>query len=286
MAKKRHPSVTYNWCEINFKTKLKSRTFKRVFGDCNLYDRGDHFEITHNKWVRWEQDSTGWHKVTEEVPLATISPADVLTMTYEGEVNITICNRLTYLTGWPVGLNKRQFGNHKQHVRVYCKGGGWSASEPYFAGMRWDVARGGAVLLNPQPDLKLVVSNEHVQKVRKEFDQLRKLTRTMVRLGGFDDFAKQYMVNRWQIKLNDYKSLDQIDPSNPIGDDALAIIAFGCYNTNRPDMHTWDHATRSYIKLEPEQVMRTWLMKAMERGLKEMRKEFYEHNDAYIELAA
>lgn len=286
MARKRHAALTYAECARLFKTKLKSRDYKRVFIDCNLYDRGTHFEITHNKWVRWEQDSKGWHKITEEVPLATISQADVLTMTYEGEVTITMCNRLTSLTGWPVGLNKRQFGHHKQHVRVYCKDGGWHASEPYFVGMQWNVKNGGAELLNKQPDLKLVISNEHVQKVRKEFDALRKLTRTMVRLGSFDDFAKQFMNNRWQIKMDDYKSLADIDPNNPIGDDALAIIAFGCYNINRPDTHTWDPATRSYVKLESEQVMRTWLMKAMERGLKEMRTIFYENNDAYIEIAA
>lgn len=286
MARKRHASLTFAECTRLFATRRKGKDHKRLFSDCNLYDRGTHFEITHNKWVRWEQDSKGWHKITEEVPLATISQADVLTMTYEGEVTITMCNRLTSLTGWPVGLNKRQFGNHKQHVRVYCKDGGWSASEPYFAGMRWDVARGGAVLLNPRPDLKLVVDNDKIQKVKKEFDALRKLTRTMVRLGSFDDFAKQFMNNRWQIKMDDYKSLADIDPNNPIGDDALAIVAFGCYNINRPDTHTWDLATRSYVKLEPEQVMRTWLMKAMERGLKEMRTIFYENNDAYIEIAA
>ena len=125
-----------------------------------------------------------------------------------------------------------------------------------------------------------------MQKVRKEFDALRKLTRTMVRLGSFDEFAGKYMQNRWQIKLDEYKSLTDIDPNNPIGDDAMAIIAFGCYNISRPDMHTWDRTTQSYVKLESEAVMRNWLVKAMERGLKEMRTIFYENNDAYIELAA
>jgi hypothetical protein len=286
MAKKRHPSITYFWCQANFNTKLKSRNYKSIFKDCRLYDRGTHFEITHNQFVRWEQTSTGYKKITEEASLATITPADVLTMTYEGEVTMTICNRLTTLTGWPVGLNKRQFSHHKQHVRVYCKDGGYHQSEPYFAGMKWDVARGGAVLLNPQPDLKLVVSNEHAQKARKEFDQLRKLARTMVRLGNFDEFAGKYIQNRWQILVNDYKKLDDIDPNNPIGDDAMALVAFGAYNISRPDMHTWDHMTRQYIKRDPYTVMREWLTKALERGLKEMRKTYYKDNDGYIELAA
>jgi len=282
MARKRHAALTYAECSRLFKTKLKSREHKSIFKDCNLYDRGDHFEITHNRWVRWEQDSKGWHKITEEVPLATITPADVLTMTYEGEV--TICNRLTSLTGWAVGLNKRQFGNHKQHVRVYCKDHGYHNSEPYFAGMQWDVTNGGAKLLNPQPDIKMVITNEHVQKARKEFDQIRKLTRTMIRLGSFDDFARQYMMNRWDIKVETYRSLTEIDLANPIGDDVMALMAIGGYNVPRPDLHVWDKATRSYTRREPEQVMREWLMKAMERGLKELRNIFYENNDAYVEV--
>jgi hypothetical protein len=286
MARKRHHSVTYLWCQTQFKTKLKSRNYKSIFKDCRLYDRGTHFEITHNKFKFWEQGSKGWERITEEVSLATITPADVLTMTYDQEISITVCNRLTSLTGYPVGLNKRQYGHHKQHVRVYCIDSGWQNSEPYFAGMKWDVARGGAVLLNPQPDLKLVVNNEHVQKVRKEFDALRKLTRTMVRLGSFDDFAKLYMQHRWQIKLTDYKDLAAIDPNNPIGDDALAIIAFGGYNISRPDMHYWDHTVKQYIKRDPHTVMREWLMRAMERGLKEMRQTYYRSNDGYIEVAA
>lgn len=285
MVRKRHAAVTYLWCKNLFATKLKSRGYKSIFKDCKLYDRGTHFEITHNKFKVWEHSSSGYKKITEEVPLATITPDDVLTMTYDGDVDITMCNRLTYLTGWPVGLNKRQYGNHRQHVRVYCLST-WHDSEPYFAGMKWNVKNGGAELLNKQPDLKLVVSNDHVQKVKKEYDQLRKLTRTMLRIGAFDDFAKQYMTQRWQIKLNDYKSLDQIDPNNPIGDDALAIIAFGAYNIQRPDMHYWDPKTRQYVKREPEQVMRVWLTKAMERGLKEMRHAFYKDNDAFIEIAA
>jgi hypothetical protein len=286
MARKRHPSITYSWCQGNFSSRPKGRAYKRVFKDCNLYDRGTHFEITHSKFKEWQQTSAGYKKITEEVPLATITPDDVLTMTYAGDVDMTMCNRLTYLTGWAVGLNKRRYGNHKQHVRVYCVDSGWHNSEPYFAGMQWDVTGGGAKLLNPQPDLKLVVSNEHVQKVKKEFDQLRKLTRTMLRLGSFDDFAKQYMTNRWQIKLNDYKSLDQIDPNNPIGDDAMALIAFGGHNISRPDMHYWHPQTRQYFKRDPHEVMRDWLTKAMERGLSEMRREFYKRNDGYMEIAA
>ena len=286
MARKRHPSVTYSWCEANFKHKLKSRDYKTIFKDCRLYDRGTHFEITHNRFKEWELTSKGYRKITEEVPMATVTPDDVLTMTYDGTVDMTMCNRLTLLTGWPVGLNKRQFGNHKQHVRVYCVGDGYSASEPYFAGMQWHVKNGGAHLMNPQPDLKLIINNDHVKQVRKEFDALRKLTRTMIRLGSFDDFAAEYMVNRWKIRPDAYKALKDIDPNNPIGDDALALIAFGGYNIQRPDLHTWDPVARAYVKLESDTVMRNWLMKAMERGLKEMRKDFYEHNDAYIEIAA
>lgn len=286
MARKRHAALTYEYCVQQYDKRIKSRDFKSILGDCKLYDRGTHFEIVHKKWLSWENTSEGYRKVTKDVSLATITPDDVLTMTYDDGVNMTVCNRLTSLTGWPVGLNKRSFSNHKQHVRVYCKDNGYQNSEPYFAGMKWDVKNGGAVLLNPQPDLKLVVDNGAVQKVKKEFDSLRKLTRTMLRIGAFDEFAAKYMTKRWDIKLDDYKSLVDIDPNNPIGDDALAIIAHGAWNINRPDTHHWDKNTRQYVKRSLDEVMREWLTKAMERGLKDMRRKAYENNDAYIEIAA
>lgn len=286
MARKRHPAITHADCVRWFGNKLKGREYKRLFSDCKLYDRGTHFEIMHSQFVEWEHTTKGYRKITRDVPLATITPADVLTMTFEGTPDITQCNRLTSLTGWPVGLNKRQFSNHKQHVRVYCVDGGWHASEPYFTGMRWDVARGGAVLLNRQPDLKLVVSNDHVQAVKKEFSTLRKLARTMVRLGSFDEFAGKYMTNRWQIKLDECKPLTDIDPNEPIGDDVAALVAFGGHNIQRPDTHYWDPHTKQYTKRDEHQVMRDWLMKAVERGLKEMRTIYYDNANAYMEVAA
>jgi hypothetical protein len=287
MARQRHLADTYTNYKAIFATKLKSCDFKRIFSDCNLYDRGTHMEITHNAFVRWDRPESGgrWKKITEERPLATITPDNVLTMTYADEVDITVCNRLTRLTGWPVRLNKRQYSHHRQHVRVYCFPS-WNQSEPYFAGMKWDVSGGAAKLLNQQPDLKIVVDNTKVQQAKKEFDAFRKLCKVLAKIGAFDEFADKYMRERWTIPLDKVKPLDEINTANPEFDDAMALIHHGGVNTVRPDFHYWHAYTKQYVQRDLHEVKKGWLERCVENGLKQLRKQFYKANDGYMELAA
>lgn len=286
-AKQRHNAITYTYLQQQFARRKKGSQFKSILSDCRLYDRGTHFEITHNKFERWDNDNgrSEWAKVTKEVSLATITPDDVLTMTYNNEVTITVCNRLTSLTGWPVRLNKREYDNYQTHVRVYCHDG-WRTSEPYFDGMQWDVKNGGAVPLNKKPDLKIVVDNTKVQQAKREFDAIRKLCRVSAKIGAFDEFAETYMFDRWLIPLNKVKSIDEINTTDPEFDDAYALVCHGGYDTQRPDRHYWDHKTKQYLQRDMHELKREWLAKCVENGLKQLRREFYKANDAYVQIAA
>ncbi len=287
MARKRHDALTYATCRALFNGRRKGAEHRTIFRDCLLYNRGDYFEVHHKQFQTWEhQGSKGYKAVYTTHPMATIDKNDVLTMTWAGRIDITTCNRLTKLTGYPVGPNKKDYGNCKQHVRVYCVDLGYKHSLPYFTGMQWDVKSGGAVPLNPQPDVKIITDNDKVQAAKKKFSDLRKLCKVSVKMGAFDEFSGQYMDNRWQIHSLEAKPMDKLDAANPDFESAMSVLIHGARNTIRPDMHYYDHINKRYIPRDVPTVRREWLNRSVENGLKQLRKTFYEANDGYIEVTA
>lgn len=273
----------YSHYKQQFQRKKKNTEYKRLFKDCRLYDRGKHFEITHELWDGWDTTGNRYVRKFREVWLATIAPGDIITLTFDHEVDQTVANRLTAIIGHAVGLNKRDYGNYEQHVRVYC-GNGWKDSKPYFPGMQFQIIDGRIVPTNLQPDRKKVVDAAIVSKARKEFDTLRKLCKASVRIGAFDEFATEYVDKRWKIPLNEMKDPSTIDLADPTFEDAMSIVAHGGRNSQRPDMSTYDPVTKQYVRLDPALVKKKWLARCVDNGLTMLRREYYKANDGFRQI--
>lgn len=280
MARINHdPALTYAYCTTMFAHRKKNSDFKRFGPDCRLYDRGTHFEVMHNLWQGWDNSSGRYVRQTKPVPLATITPDNIVTLTFTEEPDQTVCNRMTQICGKAVGLNKRDYRNYEQHVRVYA-GRDWRETLPYFPGMQFQHGK----ILNAKPDVKKVIDPAKVLQARREFDTLRKLCRTSVRMGAFDEFAHEYLSERWRIPVKDVRQLEDININDPSFDDALALIHHGGHNTTRPDTTRYNPTTKTYERIDPHIVKQNWLTRCVENGFKQLRKQFYETNDGFLSV--
>jgi hypothetical protein len=279
--------ITFSWCEKAFATRRKGSDRKPVFRDCFVTKDGDNFLITHKEFVSWQrvenpkQGGRHYEKITKDAPIAVITPADTLTMLYDGTPDMTVCNRLTVVMGHNVGLNKRDYGNYRTHVRVYNKSS-WDDSSPYFCGMQFDVRNKRSVLLNPRPDIKLVVSNDSITAVKRETATIRKLVKAMARIGAFEALVEQAYHNRNSVKQ--LKSMDQINLVDPTAEDADALVVLGMRDTNWPSNYIYKDGR--YTQLDDATRRKMFLDASIEKGLKLVREDYYKRNDGYMEIAA
>jgi hypothetical protein len=276
-------ALKYSEYEDLFRRKQKSAEFKRIWKDCRLYDRGDHFEITHDLFDGYDSSSSPYVRRFNEVPLATVSVGDVITLTFEDTVDQTVCNRMSSIVGHAVGLNKSDYRNYEQHVRVYY-GSNWKDNKPYFAGMRFQLQGDHSVLLNERADKKKVVDTAVVSKATKAFASLRKLCNTTVRMGAFDEFANEFMMHTYLIQTDTLKDPSTIDLDDPTFEDARVVVAFGSKSTIRPDMAWFDPVRRQYVKRDADTVRREWLARCVNNGLAMLRREYYKAHHGYVHV--
>lgn len=278
---RRNMHINYQWCERLFATRRKGSDTKPIFRDCLLGKDGDNFVVTHKEFVRWVPPTAQGGKYTKETrltPMAMLTPANTLTMLYDGIPDMTVCNRLTSIMGWTVGLNKRSYSQHETHVRVYCHGD-WQTSEPYFCGMQWDVQHTVSTLLNPKPDLKLVVKNEAIAQVKRETDTIRKLVKTMARIGAFNAMAEEAAgTGRMQMRKK-LMPLAEINLADPATEDADSLLAHGMCNTTWPS--NYEYRNGRYIQLDQAERTRRFVEASVEKGLKLVREAYYAANDGY-----
>lgn len=213
--------------------------------------------------------------------LATITPDNVLTFKWQAVVSPTICARLTTLCGRAVVRNKSEYRNYKQHIRVYSEPN--AASRPYFAGMQWDVSGPYSKLLNPQPDIKVVVDKTAVAAAKQQTNKLRRLVYTMLKLGSFDEFAYKYESQRWSIPVENYKKLSEIDFDNLTSDDAMAVVVHGARFSSVGNRFVFSR-THGYQPISLDQVIKGWLTRSINYALKDLRTNYYETHNGYREV--
>lgn len=276
-------TLKYEEFQRMFKHRKAGARRKSIYNDCWLYKVNDHFEVRFKEKSRYSRVGNGWVLNESEIPLARVD-RESTTLLFDGEIDMTVCNRLSSISGRGIRLNKSEYRNYKQHVRVHCylDSNGytdWSRSTPYFPGIQFDANR---KVVNPQPDLKLVVDNPVVQQAKREFDTIRKLTKTMARIGSFDEIFAP--LNRWKIDIDNVKPLAEVNTTDPTGDDALAVALHGAKATQVPSKHSYENG--KYTKRPDDQLKQQWQTKSIEKGLAMLRKEFYKRTNGYIEKAA
>ncbi len=267
---------TYQRCEREFAKRKKGSDTKTVLRNCTLRKQGDDFLISMQSWN---------YRITQNelTPMARISPDNIVTLLYDKDVDMTVCNRLQSIGGLAVRLNKREYSAYKQHVRVY-QYDSWANSMPYFAGLQVNVA-GKPHVVNPQPDVRIVLDRSVVTKAKNEFAQIRKLAKVMLRINAFENL---YLDNHCGLdydKLRDAKPLSQVNAEEPTMDDVRAVVAAGNRVATGPRSYVYDPVARRYTTVAVEELRRGYLESCIEHGLRLLRREFYKANDGYVEQA-
>lgn len=261
---------TYQHCEQEFAKRRKGSNSKAVLRNCTLTKQGDDFIITMTEWRN--QKST----------LAIVRPDNVITLMYDKRIDMTVCNRLQAVCGLWVRLNKRRFGAYKQPVRVH-KYNTWSDSMPYFVGMQIDV-NSKPFVINPQPDVRTIVDRSAINLAKKEFEQIRKLSKVMLRMNAFDDLFSANVYARLDgTKFKGVKPLSQVNAQEPTMDDVMAVVAAGKDVAMVPDSYVYDPNIRQYTHRPVAEVRRRYLESCVENGLRLLRRQFYEASNAYVQ---
>ena len=263
-------AFTYAQYTKAFAKRRTGAAFKSIFRDCRLTQEGDDFVVSNlfrNKLY----------------PLARINPQNIVTLLYDGDIDVTLCNRFDSIIGRPVGMNKRSFGNYRQHVRIYDYTT-WTKSIPYAVGTMFDVSKHASPCLNPAPDVKLATDNAVVQQAKRELSTIRKLTKAMSRMGAFDTMAVQGP-NGWEVQrtAKELRGLADINIADPVADDALALVAYGFAGCISPDRHVYDRDTGKYVARGTDEYTRMWVERAVNHGLELLRKNYYKKTNGYVE---
>lgn len=297
--------LTYDYTQKIFNTRRKSRDFKAYKTDTRLELEGDKFVFYHCSY-NWVYDKTkGMHVRTDHMtktPLVSITPDNVVTLLvgdkgWPSADHITIRNRLADITGFSfysdtahhknkgtaIRIEGRYY-NNGWHSQPWCAGG---KSLPYAQGTKFKTISNGkngglTECLNPPKDVKHLVKQEAIQRAKAETAVIRKLAKVMLRV-SFDEHINHRIDNYWLPHI-EVKPLTEVDHLNPTGDDAMAVLAHGLRNANRPDDSKWDAATKTYIKLDREVRVQLLRERVLENGMRALRKQIYKTTDGYDEV--
>ena len=109
---------------------------------------------------------------------------------------------------------------------------------------------------------------------------LRKLTIAMARMGTFDEHIKEAFKGRW--RFNAVGKIDKVTYHEPTAHDAEVVFTHGLKATNTPDKHRYENG--KYVEISDAERFATLRTRAIENGMKMLRKHIYDTNDGYEKI--
>lgn len=302
------PYSYYSWKQFHDTRRSKRKDYRTALRDVRLRRDGDTLTFHYsNNWERKQK------KQDCEVLLATLTPDNVLTFhinfkTREGVFdNITICNRIHELCGVLIGSNRSGHRNKESSIRLYTaewktreliptEPGGrtyehyavprysWSDKTqiPYNPGLsfRLHPATGEITeLLHAEPDRAYRVKPQIMKDVKADTAVLRKLVMTMARIGSFDGHMERKIEQSGWFSTD--TELNDVNYKDPTGKDAEIVFLTGLSMAVLPDRHVWEPALRRYIKISTHERLQKLRARAVENGMKALRKHLYATQDGY-----
>lgn len=299
--------LTYEFVETLFKSRRKNTAVKKYKTDTHLFKQEDGtfmFKFLTRQWRRGDDGKTQY-VFDAYHDLLSITPDNVVTLLMKGDhgcpsmQHMTLRNRMAQLTGFYIYSDTAHHGNKGTAIRIksrrYDQKHGWvpqawcpdKSTLPYVAGTQFKtitVGRlGGQVdCLNPPKDVKNLVKQDAIQKVKAETAVIRKLAMVMSRI----DFEEAIMsrINYSYPPRRDYKPICDVDYKNPTGEDALAVLHAGLYVTNRPDRSRYDDVQKKWVDRPMDEVIQSVRDRVIENGMKALRKHIYNTTDSYEQV--
>jgi hypothetical protein len=243
-------------------TRRKSKDYKLIFRSCHLRLEGYDFAIRHRR---------------NEDLVFTISPSNWVTLHGDGK-NMTNRNLMSLGIGdTPIYSDMSAHRNKVHTTRLHANG----KSNPYAPGIQVKLHHGQAIEFTNFPvDMSRVVTNEAKNAVKDETTKIRKLTKVMARMGVFDKIAHGALGNWWKGGI---RSVEGINYKDPVGSDAENLFRVGICHCNPPN-HS-DHVNGVWTRLSEEQRVAIYKKRAVEAGLRALRKHIYSTKEgSYVHI--
>ena len=283
----------HNYEEV-WRRKRSSTDFKRLWRDCDLVkDNDGSFNIywaprVYNGYDKTTSKNT--FKKLERMPLAHITSDNVLTLLLIPELcDQSSMRRLSHAVGSIVFKDSSHNRTRVHKIRIsgqigwgkgvfpWCpslEGGTFSEkSIPYAVGtqFRLDSADGRPVeLLKSEPDTKLRVKNDAVQKAKADTKVIGILLRSMIRIGSFDEYINPSLSRGWANIPPEMKPVNYLEPT---GDDAFNLFLLGYGKTQTPPQSMYKNNT--WTKLTENERRTIYIDRIVDNSMRELRREIY-----------
>ena len=253
-------SHMYKDYEQLYGARVKGKDYRIIFRHCYLRREGDDFTIRRRH---------------DENLLFSISPTNLVTLHGDGK-DMTMRNLLSLGIGdTPIYSCTTNHRNKVHTIRMHAQG----KSNPYAPGIQVQLHHGKATeFFNIPVDMNRVVTKEAKNEVKDETAKIRKLTKVMARMGVFDNIAHGALGNWWKGGI---QSVEGINYKDPVGSDAENLFRVGICHCNPPN-HS-DHVDGVWTRLSEEQRVAIYKKRAVEAGLRALRKHIYGNTEGAYE---
>ena len=250
-------SYTYKDYERLYESRRKGKDYRLIFRSCHLRKEGDNFAIRHRY---------------EEKLVFTMSPTNLVTLHGHGE-SMTMRNLLSLGIGnTPIYSDMSTHRNKVHTIRLHANG----KSNPYAPGIQVQLNDNGIPqeFFNFPVDMARTVTNDAKSTVKDATTKIRKLTKVMARMGVFDSIARKRLEN-WGTGVQD--NISKVNYNDPVGDDAEHLFRVGLSCCDTPN-HS-EYVNGVWTKISEEQRLIIYRDRAVEAGLRALRKHIYSNTE-------
>lgn len=258
-------SYMYKDYERLYEARLKGKDYRLIFRSCRLRKEGDNFAVRH--------------KYDEEL-VFTISPTNLVTLHSEGKT-MTMRNLLSLGIGNTPIYSYRAGHKNKIHtIRLHANG----KSNPYAPGIQVQLHHGQAKkFFNFPVDMTRTITNDAKSEVKDATTKIRKLTKVMARMGVFDGIASKALTGWGRVGQEARRDLSVINYNDPVGKDAEYLFRVGLSYCDTPNQS--EYVNGIWTKISEEQRLITYRDRAVEAGLRTLRKHIYSTKEgSYVHI--
>jgi hypothetical protein len=99
-------------------------------------------------------------------------------------------------------------------------------------------------------------------------------------MGAFDEHIKEALKGRW--RFNAVGKIEEVTYHEPTANDAEIVFTHGLASANTPDKH--QYVKGQYVEIDEQERFATLRTRAIENGMKMLRKHIYDTNDGYEKI--
>lgn len=259
-------ALKYASYERLFASRRKGNEHKPIYKSCRLFKNGDNFEVRYK---------------SREQLLYTITPADVVTLHGNGDV-MTFRRLMGLAVDTSIYSNTAGHRNKTHTIRMHVRG----ESKPYAPGIQVrlnPLNRDSHEYSNFPVDMARTVTNDAKNMVKGDTTKIRKLVKVMTRLGVFDEIARKGL-NGWggNGEAYLYGQLKTVNYKDPVGEDAETVFRVGLSRCNCP--HQTAYINGVWSRVDEAERLSTYKTRAVEAGLRALRKSIYSTTEGSYEL--